>query len=670
MRWSALARNLLLCLLFPQQAQGFVSYVLESFDRIHSDWLVGASGEEVDYNITLAQGGGVEVEYKVGKTATWGGNMYIAAVVPDDRSHNCHGASHVRLRLKIVESKSETANAHFRVVIFDDSHCGVDENGVWCPDGLENYYSFHHILSNVGDDWVDLDIPLEGSGEQGEPFWRTGWVGSVGNDELDSDRLSGFRLEWVVGAQAITAVEGTMMLDRLECIGGGDLFGAAFFSANDERNETFVDALQESFWYLVEPVDEEEASVELGDGTLTAFVNATSPVVLQHVAAYRGFYDLSRAAGISLDFEIDDAQPGTSQPSITISLYDGRACVDCDMYPASNQFMEYQVTIDTSQEPFGNWSASWEDFTPVPMDLGVIKGFQIQVSTEEDATTTVHLHNLGVLTSNDVISGDDSIVEYSCTPEPLLYLHTGGVDLTHRNTFRQCCEACENDPDCHFATMFGEHCGLLPSVTPFHIDLISTGWERSERESSVCHAGRGNFCDKCKCDNSTRSIDCRGRELVTVPSEWSESWMPTSLDLRGNQDLVIVPSDAFDAIAVDLQQLYLPKELRYLAEKSLDRLPPEATVEMEIGHYWGITNAILHPDGLFSETCCSRGSTKFGFTFCEMEITQPGSDSFHDPFLFPEGGPSVIERLKPSSFMFGEAAESLDKCAEYCESRN
>ena len=127
----------------------------------------------------------------------------------------------------------------------------------------------------------------------------------------------------------------------------------------------------------------------------------------------------------------------------------------------------------------------------------------------------------------------------------------------------------------------------------------------------------------------------------------------------------MIASDAFDLIASDLRVLRLPKELKHLGQGSLDSLPPDATVEME-GLSSGINNAILQPDGMFSDKCCRPGKTLFGFTFCDMGDHQPGIDSSYEPWLFPRNT-KEIEVLTPFSPLYAEASDSVEKCAEYCK---
>jgi len=120
-------------------------------------------------------------------------------------------------------------------------------------------------------------------------------------------------------------------------------------------------------------------------------------------------------------------------------------------------------------------------------------------------------------------------------------------------------------------------------------------------------------------------------------------WMPLSLDLRDNPRLHLIGSGALDSIAGKLEEMLLPKSMRYISLETLRVLLALSAVyfegndEITIGNGL-INNIIVGELDKFGDVCCNRGpridlsSPATGLTFCDMQTDQPGIDAAYEPF--------------------------------------
>ena len=90
------------------------------------------------------------------------------------------------------ESPSTTVGRnHFRLQFFDVSDVSAN---TYAGDQTELWYSFHYILDDAPG-WHEITMAMEdvgGDAQNGSNgFWRTGWSGITGNDELNLDQIKG-----------------------------------------------------------------------------------------------------------------------------------------------------------------------------------------------------------------------------------------------------------------------------------------------------------------------------------------------------------------------------------------------------------------------------------------------------------------------------------------------
>ena len=191
---------------------------------------------------------------------------------------------------------------------------------------------------------------------------------------------------------------------------------------------------------------------------------------------------------------------------------------------------------------------------------------------------------------------------------------------------------------------------------------------------------RGDFCDVCQCREEDRSIDCRGGDLVILPKTFAptKEFVPKTLDLRDNPRLHIIGAGSLESIEDTLEKILFPVQVKYITSGFFETFPTLNKVQFEEATILQndapshSANFITASDQAFSSICCSRGDkVEFGSSggqveFCDMIISKPGIDAVYFPFTkFPdESLPMAF--IQPSSDFMSEAAESVEKCAEYC----
>ena len=182
---SCIISNNNLCTNASEAINDEIYYVMEPFDEVSDKWSIRIHNNEGKLNLTketvspplFNEGDVVRVEYEVIKSENWGGFVDFGWVL-ENRTHNCHGATHISLWYKIIKPQTLPNSVHLRLNFLDDSHCALGNPG--CGDrvgqDLEVYTSFNHILDDTSEDWKEIKIKLEGDGNSDSPFWRPGWM--------------------------------------------------------------------------------------------------------------------------------------------------------------------------------------------------------------------------------------------------------------------------------------------------------------------------------------------------------------------------------------------------------------------------------------------------------------------------------------------------------------
>jgi hypothetical protein len=703
-----------------------ISYVMDPFEFIADNWFTTVYNDNGKLNLTTTSSSNatafgksaLRVEYQVQQTETWGG--YVDFGVLSVRAHNCRGATHMSLWYKVLQPQSAAGRVHLRLILLDDSDCLVGQN---CTDqqNLEQYYSFHYILDDATADWQELQVKLRGNSDSDSPFWQTGWSGTTGNGVLDLDHIRGWRIEMNIDSQGVigNTSQGAFLVDQLACVGGGELFGAAFRS----KNATFDDAIATGTWaenYYDSPLSMNRTERALDDGNL--IVNYTIEQVetwggyvdYEHLAPGPAYYNLSQASDLSLNYEMIRPASSSGRAHLRIILMDGSDCaVDCDVYPGSNleQYYSFHYILDGDSPTVGTgdvtvalagngdsaspfWRTGWSGVVGNDvLDTSIVKGFRLELNLDSQGEVgslvsgELSLGNMTAVPKAPALNGAGGKELTKCIVEPDFQFDTEQEGVRRVEFLAgQCCETCDADKDCLYAQSDNEHCYMASSIDPSSVGLVNT--EISQSSTKVFwmddSAKRGDFCTLCECNATDRTIDCRGRDLKTIPKTFSSPanqatlWTPRMLDLRDNPHLVLLGSGALKSISETLEELRLPVSLRHMTLASVQNLPllksvvleDDKALSSEASHYQ-LNNVLTQSSGFFGDVCCSRGahisllSPSDGLTFCDMKIHSPGVDAVYEQFVEYYDA-EELEVLRPSSSFMSEAAESAHKCAEYC----
>jgi hypothetical protein len=498
-----------------------------------------------------------------------------------------------------------------------------------------------------------------------------------------------------------------LQVDQLACIGGGDMLGAAFHLGDDISWEVAVD---EGIWieeFYNSELSYNKSNVVLQDGVFQI------DYMVQMVESWGGFdgfsylapgpayYNLTGATDLHLGYHTRVANSAPGRTLLRIVITDGSDCVgNCSIdFMESERWYSFHYILDenTTNDGWGEiylplvgsldpatplWLTGWSGQTGNSIfDIANIKGFTLEINIDSQgevnstASGAFDLFNMSALT---VVYNETRVYIDSdtCVVEPDLYLMENSP-LFQRKEFlgNKCCEICYEDETCLYALSTGRDCFIAAFIEADMVGLLNDEILQSDVTTFWMNdaAKRGDFCELCECRESDRTIDCRGRDLLIVPKTFyhdSEDvdWTPRVLDIRNNSKLILLGAGSLDSIASDLEELYLPKNMRHISRDSLD-LPKLTLLQGDENFNGNVSNAITNSSEAFGDVCCSRGPSISSLTFCDMKITLPGIDSVYIDFLsYPDA--ALFQHRFPTSTFMSEAAENAEKCAEYCTISN
>ncbi len=165
--------------------------------------------------------GAMKLEYSAHNIEGWGGYTKLEHWYPDSMGvYDWSGYDSVAFWYYNAVAQTLPGRITFRLCLHDVSHSANGPRTYSVAD-CEYYYSFENILdSKVG--WNKFQLPLVNNPNawNGEAFNRTGWAGITGNNELDTDQIKGFSIEFSIsGGGDGDFATGTIILDHLTLIG-------------------------------------------------------------------------------------------------------------------------------------------------------------------------------------------------------------------------------------------------------------------------------------------------------------------------------------------------------------------------------------------------------------------------------------------------------------------
>lgn len=718
-----------------------ILYVMNPFDSIGYGWHTEVYNNVGNINLTLTEQDvafgkrALLIDYQVQQNESWGGFVSFRSI--DDfsttRHHSCLGATHLSLWYRILQPQSSIGRVHLRLILYDDSDCVTACDN---EQNLEVYYSFHYILDAdaasdraltgnasavKGFEWEELRIELRGDGNAKSPFWRTGWSGTVGNGVLDLDRIKGWRIELSIDSQGGigSSSSGALVVDQLSCVGGEELFGAAF-----HLSDSFQEAVKDGTW--IEEYYESELSRNLSEavvsnGTMTLKYTIEQVetwgglVGYTHMAPGVAYYNISQASKLSFSYEVIRGASQVGRVHLRVILMDSSDCdLNCD-FPSGPSYEQYYSFFDILDSDTGGktgnvglmlqgsnestsplWRTGWAGVVGNnAFDSDTIKGYRVEINMDSQGALgsivsgVVALRNVTTVMKNGT---DTGISNNSTDILSGWVLQPGFMFATHlRDGLRwvefqgnKCCELCEAELDCLYAQSDGRDCYLVSVLDSDDVQLSTAEFDQSMYATYWTNdtSKRGDFCKRCACHESNRTIDCRGKKLLILPKAFSEKrWKPRLLDLRDNPHLVLLGSGALTTLSDSLEELKLPSSIRHIGLEGIKDLPFLSVVtfeeEEQMKQYDLVNNVITNDWTSFGDVCCGIGahfdlmSPPEGLTFCDMKYDTPGADSVYEYFVTYDVSPGApLSVIHPSSSFMSEAAESAEKCAEYCTIRD
>jgi hypothetical protein len=654
--------------LISDVASAPMSYVMEPFEAIDQEWSWEPKNDTSKLNITISDDAmfgdhSLRIDYDAAYFTTAAFRWILRS-----RPHNCFGAEHMSLWYKSLDPR-----AHIRLTMFDDSSCIASNQerllgACTDPDNLNPVVLLDQELAQTGD-WEEIKMSDFGG--------------------LDLRRLRGWQIELVDS--------GTILLDQLACVGGGAMIGSSFFIGSD----TFQDAIAENTWlesYYQSITSQNNSFLTLEGGQLNVEYALEQVETwggfmdFAHLAPGAAYYNLSQATDLLISYNVLEESSDPGRAIFRLVLQDNSHCeVNCDGdYHAHERWYSFHsilddagsgqiiVPLEGSVEPSSPWwLTGWSGITGnSQLDVTNLKGFTFEIVLD----SVLPMGNLvsGSITFSGMTAGisQQKATMGLCVPEQDLYLFEYAPQFTRIEFLgAQCCDTCAKDPECLYALSSGRDCYVATHIDPNYVGLLNSEIRQTTFTSFWMDdpAKRGDWCARCSCREDDLTVDCKGRDLAILPKTYNESWNPKILDLRENPRLVLLGTGSLSEISESLEEIWLPLSMKHIALQSLETLSRLKSVGFEgdqnLDHY--LVNTITEPSKFFADVCCGLGSKidlnmpGAGLTFCNMQISAPGVDAAYEPFIsYIDATPHQV--LTSSANFMSEAAESVEKCAEYC----
>lgn len=517
--------------------------------------------------------------------------------------HNCHAADY--LSLWIQYSSTTTTTPPTTTITDGDSrpamvvtlygecqeseqhdtnlHCAMVD-GQW----VVPFVSITTLRNSPLDEWVEIQM---------EPSSFVTTTTNTAPSALDWRRIRGWSLglqarKTTVNATTSPIHSGTFFVDQLACVGNGTLWGASFFTSGGRNQSVAEGSLKETFYNSDISANETQvAFTNQGELQVDYVVQQveTWGGFVQFDFVFPGYYNLTGASDVAIDVRV--TQP-SSRPRRAIFRYllsDASHCTDQETPGCTKEEVEQEqwerhysfnpvldandparthrlvIPLQSSEAPGDSfWLTGWSGGRGNgALDLAHIKGFTLefvldsQLDFGDVARGSVVLSNMQVLKQpQDTLAKDctDLDPDGNCVSpryegisvgEPLLHVDEFSPLLTRIEFIgNRCRQVCEIDPSCNYALSNGRDCFIASALPPEILKLKTTKAQFRDVTTYWVDdiAKRGDFCEKCTCLESSRTIDCRGANLTIVPKSFSPPWAPTTLDLRDNPLLsVLVP---------------------------------------------------------------------------------------------------------------------------------
>ena len=723
-----------------------ISYVLEPFERLDTGtWLtfpeekeendLYATTRSAEFSIlhgeqALFGNGSLLWNFSMANASDDATTTTGVGSILKDRPYNCYGATYLSLWWKIhvedglgepFQQKQGRDDIAIHLSLYDDTECFLQNNTAPCNQPEDLTAHLVHVemaapttnATGKGEEWTEIQVPLYNLNDaymEDDMF-------------LDTRRIRGFRIDVITNKEATSAASITkrrsattsmaIQFDQLACHGGGDLLGASLHLGPrfDYEDAIAQDNWREDYYQSVTSQNLTHVRLQQGvmdiDYTIEQVETWGGYVNFDSLFPGESYFNLTGATDITLDYHVREVSDAPGRATFRLKIFDSSDCVElCDTVIANNELhYSFVPILDEARrghvslpaissvqagQPF--WLTGWSGILGnKALDLEYIKGFSLELVLDSQLERG-HLVSGKVSFSNvaaaRVLEIDEIAAHASCVEEPLLSLYTDTQPF-RRVEFvgNRCCEICANDPTCIYGHSNGRDCFIASELEPHHVGVRA---EAADEEGIRVFwvddpTKRGECCDTCTCYKEISTIDCRGADLVVPPvlgNGREENWSPRFIDLRENPRLLVLGSGALSSVASTLEKVWLPQNIKYIADWEAADLPMLQSIEFEenqggelVTHTGstGLVNAITQRSEFFQDVCCAPGKrielgglTSNSLEFCMFSRGGAGSDSVYEPFMKYIDA-KHLETLKASSEFLSEAAESPEKCAGVCD---
>jgi hypothetical protein len=358
--------------------------------------------------------GSLMITYKVVQTESWGGQLALSHKAAGSMTYCLEGATQISFWFNNVVPQSNPGRAHLRLILADSSHC---TSSCASDEALELYYSFHQVLDDEPG-WKQIIVDLVGGDAASLPFWRTGWMGQVGNQELDLAFVKGFRFEVSIDGQdgIGTTSAGSFLVDGLQAT-GPSVLRCPFASGPDALWFHAGGAQSAEVTWSETSFSHGGMSAKSGQFEIAGMGSTGYGIILPPAA----YYNMSRASDLLLWVQV--VVP-TDSGKLEVVLLESSQCTAACTDPGSLARFTFSFPSDSLATagpwqqlhmPFADFNGS-SQLVAAEVNINVVKGFELRVANtapDKELLATVRFDGLTATRGTDA--------KQQCSARPLVH---------------------------------------------------------------------------------------------------------------------------------------------------------------------------------------------------------------------------------------------------------
>jgi hypothetical protein len=375
---------------FSQQRYVFDNYdVLPADNPLYADsvfYFSGANSTKSGITISLETNnvyegtGAIRMDYRVERSEVWGGFTKVEMWNPDPQGvWDFSPFDTLSLMYYVDSASSDPGHIHLRIQFFDVSDAPLN---TYDANNVELWYSFNYILDDQPG-WKELKLPLKNVGPDAfngsTGFYRTGWAGIAGNDQLDLDAIKGIGFEFSIdGNQTWTLDSGNVIFDNLSFIPGE--FALILFNG-----KTLGTAVTDHWAW--------NSSIDIVDGA--GHVQGTNAMRWTQGSGWSGFGFTFTPKNMKYVWETDSVQFWIKAPTGT-----GTLRVSFEDSNVTKMYTEIP-------EPQAGYGDTWQLIKVALKDINTYDGSSNDPYFDTTCVTVFHIYAPGTATTGRQIYFDD-----------------------------------------------------------------------------------------------------------------------------------------------------------------------------------------------------------------------------------------------------------------------